>query len=99
MNEPHVPPTSGQMAHEHTASMNRAQLASVNHGRPATFAMARPMNRPEPDHYATPQNRPPQNVKPQQPKQQEYRRPADQRREGQPRPEHPREDHPHDEPK
>jgi hypothetical protein len=40
--EHHVQPTSAQTAHEHAASTNRAQLASVNHGRPAVAASARP---------------------------------------------------------
>jgi hypothetical protein len=40
--EHHVQPTSAQMQHEHAASTNRAQLASVNHGRPAVAASARP---------------------------------------------------------
>jgi hypothetical protein len=37
--ENHVQPTSNQLAHEHTASQDHNQLASVNHGRPATAAM------------------------------------------------------------
>jgi len=36
--EQHTPPTALQMQHEHTASTNRALLASVNHGRPAIAA-------------------------------------------------------------
>jgi hypothetical protein len=39
MHEQHFQPTSNQLAHEHTASMDRNQLASVNNGRPATAAM------------------------------------------------------------
>jgi YXWGXW repeat-containing protein len=37
-NEPHVQPTAEQTQHEHLASQDRSQLASVNHGRPATPA-------------------------------------------------------------
>jgi hypothetical protein len=40
--EHHVAPTSMQTQHEHTASTNRALLASENHGRPAIAATARP---------------------------------------------------------
>jgi hypothetical protein len=36
--ENHVQPTSNQMQHEHFAAQDRSQLASVNHGRPATTA-------------------------------------------------------------
>jgi hypothetical protein len=43
MNEPHVAPTGVQTSHEHAASLDRSQLASANHGRPANVAMARPM--------------------------------------------------------
>jgi hypothetical protein len=39
--ESHIQATSAQMAHEHTASTNRANFASENHGRPATAAMSR----------------------------------------------------------
>jgi WXXGXW repeat (2 copies) len=38
MREQHFQPTSNQFAHEHTASQDRNQLASMNHGRPATVA-------------------------------------------------------------
>jgi hypothetical protein len=38
--ENHIQPTSNQMQHEHFASQDRSQLASVNHGRPATMAAA-----------------------------------------------------------
>lgn len=41
MRENHVQATSQQMDHERTASMDRNQFASVNHGRPATTAMNR----------------------------------------------------------
>lgn len=40
--EQHVQPTSEQLSHEHTASANRAQLASVNHGMPSVAASAKP---------------------------------------------------------
>jgi hypothetical protein len=40
--EHHIAPTSMQTQHEHTASTNRALLASENHGRPAIAATARP---------------------------------------------------------
>lgn len=36
--EQHFQPTSAQFSHEQMASRDRAQLASVNHGRPATTA-------------------------------------------------------------
>jgi len=39
MREQHVQPTSVQMSHEQTARADRNQLASVNHGRPATASM------------------------------------------------------------
>ncbi|HTB05380.1 MAG TPA: hypothetical protein VK806_00410 [Bacteroidia bacterium] len=39
MNSRHVQPTSEQMSHEHNASTDRNQLASVNKGRPSTTAM------------------------------------------------------------
>ena len=34
----HISPTSNQMAHQRSASQNRSQFASVNHGRPAVAA-------------------------------------------------------------
>lgn len=40
--EHHIAPTEMQTQHEHTASTNRALLASENHGRPAIAATARP---------------------------------------------------------
>jgi hypothetical protein len=40
--ERHVPMTSEQTQHQHEASTNRAQLASVNQGRPAVAATAKP---------------------------------------------------------
>ncbi len=42
--EQHFQPTAMQMSHERTASLDRNQLASVNHGRPATTSMARVAN-------------------------------------------------------
>jgi hypothetical protein len=41
-NEHHVAPTAMQTQHEHTASTNRALLASENHGKPAIAATAKP---------------------------------------------------------
>jgi hypothetical protein len=38
--ERHVEPTANQMQHQTLASQDRGQLASVNHGRPATMAAA-----------------------------------------------------------
>jgi WXXGXW repeat (2 copies) len=40
--EHHVQPTSAQMDHQHQASTNRAQLASVNGGKPAVAASPKP---------------------------------------------------------
>jgi len=40
--ERHIAPTSMQTQHEHSAGSNHALLASVNHGRPAIAATARP---------------------------------------------------------
>jgi hypothetical protein len=39
MREQHFQPTSDQMSHEHTASQDRNQFASNNHGAPGTAAM------------------------------------------------------------
>ncbi|MFZ0303276.1 MAG: hypothetical protein WAL75_11335 [Terracidiphilus sp.] len=41
LREPHAPPMRTQIEIEHTASQNRAQFESVNHGRPATFVETR----------------------------------------------------------
>jgi hypothetical protein len=41
MHENHVERTSAQVAHQQTASKDRNQFASVNHGRPANLAMNR----------------------------------------------------------
>ena len=38
----HIGATGMQRQQEHFAGANRAQFASVNHGRPATAATARP---------------------------------------------------------
>ncbi|MGH9825970.1 MAG: YXWGXW repeat-containing protein, partial [Blastocatellia bacterium] len=40
--EQHISPTAEQTQHREAASQNRAQLASVNHGRPAIAATPRP---------------------------------------------------------
>jgi hypothetical protein len=39
-NEHHVEPTANQMQHQTMAAQDRSQLASVNHGRPATTAIS-----------------------------------------------------------
>jgi hypothetical protein len=41
-NERHIPPTGNQMTHQTLAAQDRGQLASVNHGTPATMAAANP---------------------------------------------------------
>lgn len=43
MNEQHVAPTGVQSLHEQSARTDRAQLASVNRGRPANAAVSRPI--------------------------------------------------------
>jgi hypothetical protein len=43
MNEHHVEATSAQVQHQNFAAHDRSAFASVNHGRPATAAVARPM--------------------------------------------------------
>ena len=40
--ENHIQPTANQMQHQQFASQDRSQLASVNHGRPATTATSNP---------------------------------------------------------
>jgi hypothetical protein len=40
-NEHHIQPTNEQMQHEHTASTNRALLASANHGQPSIAATSK----------------------------------------------------------
>jgi hypothetical protein len=41
--EPHAAPMRAQMEVEHSASTNRAQFASENHGRPASAVVERPL--------------------------------------------------------
>jgi len=41
LREPHAPPMQTQIAIQHAASLNRAQFATENHGRPATFVETR----------------------------------------------------------
>jgi hypothetical protein len=41
--EQHAPPMSAQLQNEHVASANRAQFASVNHGRPASLVVNQPL--------------------------------------------------------
>lgn len=43
MNDHHVAATSEQVQHQNFAAHDRTALASVNHGRPATAAVARPL--------------------------------------------------------
>jgi WXXGXW repeat (2 copies) len=45
--EEHVQATSEQMSHEHSASMEKSNFASANHGRPANPAMSRVGERAE----------------------------------------------------
>jgi hypothetical protein len=45
--EHHVQPTSEQMSHEHSASLDKSNFASANHGRPANPAMSRVGERAE----------------------------------------------------
>jgi len=40
--EKHTPPTATQSAHQHVAASDRSQFASVNHGKPAVAATAKP---------------------------------------------------------
>ena len=47
MNESHVERTSEQVSHEHTASTDRSNFASENHGKPANPAMSRVGERSE----------------------------------------------------
>ncbi|MGD0546617.1 MAG: hypothetical protein ABR991_02170 [Terracidiphilus sp.] len=41
--EQHAPPMRAQLQNEHVASTNKAQFASVNHGRPASLAVSQPL--------------------------------------------------------
>lgn len=43
LREPHAAPMRAQVENAHAASTNRAQFASVNHGRPASAAIAKPL--------------------------------------------------------
>jgi hypothetical protein len=45
--EPHVQPTAEQMSHEHSASLDKSNFASANHGRPANPAMSKVGERAE----------------------------------------------------
>ena len=58
--ERHIEATNTQIAHEHAASFDRGQMASVNHGRPANFAVAHPM-------AALPNGQRPGSLRPNQP--------------------------------
>src|SRR6202167_297959 len=40
--EQHTPPTAAQTEHQHAAASDRSQFASVNHGKPAVAATAKP---------------------------------------------------------
>src|SRR5580693_1985429 len=63
MREQHVQATSEQMSHEHFASTNRSNFASVNGGRPANAAVSRPMTSANFNHAAmTANNRPAYNA-------------------------------------
>jgi hypothetical protein len=42
--EQHTPPVAVQTEHQHAAASDRSQFASVNHGKPAVAATARPGN-------------------------------------------------------
>jgi hypothetical protein len=98
MNEHHFAPTGLQLQHEHTASTNRELLASVNHGRPAVAATARPgefhgggvVAGRAPGGPARPENRPPQAMNRNVPRPQNNVRPTEERagnaRESVPRP-------------
>jgi hypothetical protein len=43
LREPHAPPMKAQIQIRQTASVNRANFVSVNHGRPAEAAIAKPV--------------------------------------------------------
>jgi hypothetical protein len=43
LREPHAPPMRAQIEIQHTASTNRAQFVSVNHGRPASAVIEKPL--------------------------------------------------------
>jgi WXXGXW repeat (2 copies) len=43
LREPHAPPMRAQIEIEHTAVTNRAQFVAVNHGRPASVVIEKPL--------------------------------------------------------
>jgi hypothetical protein len=43
LREPHAPPMHAQVQNEHAASTNHAQFANVNHGRPASLVVEKPL--------------------------------------------------------
>ncbi|MGD0735580.1 MAG: hypothetical protein ABR976_10555 [Terracidiphilus sp.] len=43
LREPHAAPMHAQIENEHAASTNRAQFAAVNHGRPASMVVEKPI--------------------------------------------------------
>ena len=43
LREPHAAPMQAQVQNEHTAAADRSQFANVNHGRPASVAVNRPL--------------------------------------------------------
>jgi hypothetical protein len=43
LREPHAAPMHAQIENEHAASANRAQFAAVNHGRPASLVVSKPL--------------------------------------------------------
>jgi hypothetical protein len=98
MREQHFQPTGVQLAHERAASVNRAQLASVNHGRPAMFAMARPMNASHPNvnHPGPPPGNP--GARP-QPHEQPANNHPQQQQHRPPHPEHSRQNEEHESPR
>jgi hypothetical protein len=59
--EPHAAPMSAQLQIEHAASTNQAQFAAVNHGRPASFVVAKAVMA---DHNVRPVAPPPMRVQP-----------------------------------
>jgi hypothetical protein len=56
LREPHAAPMHAQLENEHAASANRAQFVAVNHGRPASLVVAKPL---EADHGVHPVVAPP----------------------------------------
>jgi hypothetical protein len=43
LRDPHAAPMHAQIENQHAASINRAQFASVNHGRPASMVVEKPI--------------------------------------------------------